>query len=311
MFDSERINAFKSYLSSVHQSGNNSVYNAWITIAGQDKALNKDVTEFTRAELLEAFSKSNTCTIAVLRSAISVFRAYAVWRSEQEQFEYGRYLFDVFADTDLIDSIRENLDRKTPLTKEEFENLADGLTNYVDAAIMYLLWYGLGGEMFNEIVNLTQEMVDFGTGDITLPNRVIRVPEKVLSVLRKAFDETTYISPSTLIESKLEGMGRIYKERYNARVEESPNRKRFWLYRKMDNIKKETGNLNISPLFIRDSSIFNEISIALNAGCPMESVHHVPEVQKQIDLTRGKEPYTSSNSYYYSACVKLLNCSVK
>ena len=107
---------------------------------------------------------------------------------------------------------------------QEIIEIEDQLYNDVDKAIVELLFIGVAGKNMEDIYSVSEECVD---GNLLVVNgREFPLSDRLKTILPKAFAETKITSyGDTMKVVQVDGKGRIYKERANARGVDSEDAK--------------------------------------------------------------------------------------
>jgi hypothetical protein len=136
--------------------------------------------------------------------------------------------------------------------------IEDQLYNFTDKAVLEGLWEGISGPSMNDLVRINRDMVNIEEKTLYFSDgRVIQLTDRFCEFLSKAFNETEYMCyGATLRLKKLNGIGRLYKERDNAHAADSDDRNFRWVYRKVQNFRDHVGipgltmkNIHISGMY--------------------------------------------------------------
>jgi hypothetical protein len=105
-----------------------------------------------------------------------------------------------------------------------------------------------------DLVGIEKEMIDAESRQLHLTDgRVFDLTDRLYQLLMNAFSETEYVCYGKTIKvKKLEGVGKLYKERDNAYAMDSDDKFFRWVYRKIMNLRDHVG---ISGLTMKNIAI--------------------------------------------------------
>lgn len=191
-----------------------------------EKELNKDASKFTRDEILNMLTEFKAKSINSLLNYAIILKHYA-------RYVFGEVGIDAYetitkADvSDMIDKTANIL-----LTREELDDIEYQLLNWVDKAIVELLWEGVSGKNMNDIYSVTEECIR--GNKLCVNDKEFFMTNRLKELLPKAFAETEAMSyGNTMRISQVIGKGRIYKERPNTRGVDSDDVHFRFFYRKI------------------------------------------------------------------------------
>ena len=143
------------------------------------------------------------------------------------------------------------------------------------------------------------------TGIIFPDGRVIQISKKLSEYLDKAFMETEYLCyGNTLRVEKLNGYGSLYKERANAHAGDSDDVRFRWIYRKIQNYRKQLDIPMLTMKNIQASGLLYELKKGMaQNNCSMREFL-VTEQGKELALQYGYKPdhYVDVIAEKYSQC---------
>ena len=191
-----------------------------------EEKLNKDVSKFTRDEILDMLAKFKAKSINSLLNYTIVLKHYS-------RFVFGAVgtnAYESIGKADVSDMVDKNAN--ILLTREELDDVEVQLLNWVDKAIIELLWNGVAGKNMEDIYSVSEDCVQ---GNILRVNeREFPMTDRLRELLPKAFAETELMSyGNTMRVIEVNGKGKIYKERPNARGIDTPDIRFRWVYRKI------------------------------------------------------------------------------
>ena len=191
-----------------------------------EEKLNKDVSKFTRDEILDMLAKFKAKSINSLLNYTIVLKHYS-------RFVFGAVgtnAYESIGKADVADMVDKNAN--ILLTREELDDVELQLLNWVDKAIIELLWNGVAGKNMEDIYSVSEDCVQ---GNILRVNeKEFPMTDRLKELLPKAFAETELMSyGNTMRVIDVNGKGKIYKERPNARGIDTPDIRFRWVYRKI------------------------------------------------------------------------------
>lgn len=191
-----------------------------------EEKLNKDVSKFTRDEILDMLAKFKAKSINSLLNYTIVLKHYS-------RFVFGAVgtnSYESIGKADVADMVDKNAN--ILLTREELDDIEVQLLNWVDKAIIELLWNGVAGKNMEDIYSVSEDCVQ---GNILRVNeKEFPMTDRLKELLPKAFAETELMSyGNTMRVIEVNGKGKIYKERPNARGIDAPDIRFRWVYRKI------------------------------------------------------------------------------
>lgn len=191
-----------------------------------EEKLNKDVSKFTRDEILDMLAKFKAKSINSLLNYTIVLKHYS-------RFVFGAVgtnAYESIGKADVSDMVDKNAN--ILLTRDELDDVEVQLLNWVDKAIIELLWNGVAGKNMEDIYSVSEDCVQ---GNILRVNeKEFPMTDRLRELLPKAFAETELMSyGNTMRVIEVNGKGKIYKERSNARGIDTPDIRFRWVYRKI------------------------------------------------------------------------------
>ena len=226
MFNKEQKETFiKEYLRS-KVVAETSLYAVFKKTEDFEEKLNKDVSKFTRDEILDMLAKFKAKSINSLLNYTIVLKHYS-------RFVFGAVgtnAYESIGKADVSDMVDKNAN--ILLTREELDDVEVQLLNWVDKAIIELLWNGVAGKNMEDIYSVSEDCVQ---GNILRVNeKEFPMTDRLRELLPKAVAETELMSyGNTMRVIEVNGKGKIYKERPNARGIDTPDIRFRWVYRKI------------------------------------------------------------------------------
>lgn len=223
MFDKEQKEAFiKEYLKS-KVVAKTSLYAVFRKTEPFEEKLNKDVLQFTREEILDMFAQFRAKSVNSLLNYAIILKHYSrLMRGENE--------YESITKADVVDLIDKS--GNILLSREELDDIEAQLLNWSDKAIVELLFNGISGKNMEDIYSVSEECVQ---GNILCVNgKEFPLTDRLRELLPKAFAEEEIMSyGNTMKIVEVNGKGRIYKERPNARGIDTEDSRFRWVYRRI------------------------------------------------------------------------------
>lgn len=187
---------------------------------------NKDVSDFTKDEILDMFARFKAKSINSLLNYTVILKHY----SRFVKNEVGSNAYELIEKSDMFNLVDK--DANILLTREDMDDIESQLLNWADKAIVELLWEGVSGKSMIDIYSVSKECIQ---GDILCVNgKEYPMTDRLRELLPKAFEEEetmAYGESAKIIE--VNGKGRIYKERSNTRGVDTPDSRFRYFYRRI------------------------------------------------------------------------------
>lgn len=240
MYEKEMKEGFcENYLRSrIIQS--TSLYGLFRKIQSYEEELDKDVSEFTKDEALKMYRGLKSRSVYTLMNDNTILKAYCAWK----KYYHKANVSDVFENI-TIEDLKPCVDKNASklLSMEEIIEIEDQLLNVTDSAIVQCLFEAIAGPSMRDITDLHKSMLDKENQCIVFPDgRVFDISSRLCNLLEEAFEEDTYICyGKTLKAKKLQGKGKLIKERDNVYAEDSDDKRFRAIYRKIMVIRDYVG----------------------------------------------------------------------
>jgi integrase len=241
--------------------------------SSKEKALNKDLNQFTLEELetiLYAFKAKTRNTIETYARIISSYLNWSV--------QHNKSMHNPLAELKPDDFEKYITNEEQYFTEKQLRRWEDRCTNYQDAVIIRLLFMGVSGKQMSEIRNLKKKDVDIDNRRLRLINtlqadkkgvpikfteRYLDIDERTLELIEGAMGENIYakrngemeqidnIRPYTdLVQNDYVVRASITKtENWNTPVD------KFVIYRRIDSIANSLGIEDLTAKFIQRSGM--------------------------------------------------------
>lgn len=260
MFDKEQKETFiKEYLKS-KVVAKTSLYAVFRKTEPFEEKLNKDVSQFTREEILDMFAQFRAKSVNSLLNYAIILKHYSrLMRGENE--------YESITKADVVDLIDKS--GNILLSREELDDIEAQLLNWSDKAIVELLWEGISGKNMIDIYSVSEECIQ---GDMLCVNgKEFYMTNRLKELLPKAFAETEIMSyGNTMRIVEVESKGRLYKERANTRGVDSDDQKFRYFYRRIQIFREYLDipgltmkNLSASGMFYYIQLSIKETGLAL------------------------------------------------
>ena len=242
-----------------------SLYGLFRKIESYEEDLNKDVCMFTKDEARQMYIELKSRSVYTLLNNNVILKAYTSW---QQHFN-GLNVENVY-ESITIDDLRPCVDAKASkvLSREEITEIEEQLLNVTDAAIVECLFQGIAGPSMRDITSLHRDMLDKeGRQIIFSDGRVFDISDELCQMLDKAFNEEKYVCyGETLRVKKLEGIGKLFKDRDNAHAADSDDRRFRNVYRKIQVIRDYVGIKELTMKGIAAAGFLHYLRLGMEAS---------------------------------------------
>lgn len=253
-----------------------SLYGLFRKIESCEEKLQKDVSEFTKEEALSMYTGLKSMSVYTLMNNNAVLKAYCAWL----KYHHG-IGSDVYEQIN-IDDLKPCVDKNASklLSREEITEIEDQLLNVTDAAIIECLFQGIAGLSMRDITELNESMLDKENECIVFPDgRIFDISSRLCDLLEEAFQEEAYICyGETLRAKKLQGKGKLFKERDNMYAADSDDKRFRAAYRKIMVVRNYVGIKELTMKGLAASGMvyylrkcLNETGLSLNEYLQTES----------------------------------------
>lgn len=216
------------------------LYGLFRKIEPYEKKLSKDVSQLNKKEALEMYTGLKDRSVYTLMNDNTILKAYCAWVKHYHGLENSITYEDISID-DLKLCIDKNASKL--LSREELHEIEDQLLNWTDKAILQCLFEGISGPSMRDITELNDNMLNRTNNKLIFPDgRMFNISSRLCELLDEAFQEETYICyGETLRAKKLQGKGKLFKERDNAYAEDSDDKRFRMVYRKIQVVRAHIG----------------------------------------------------------------------
>ena len=206
-----------------------------------EEKIKKDCSEFTKDEALEMFNGFKSKSIYVLLNNNTILKAYCAYMKYYHGLK-TEVAYESITIDDLKPCVAESKNKL--ITREDLLDIKNQLLNAVDQCILELLWEGVSGNSMCDITGLREEQLDHKKKQLQFDDgRVLNLTDTLYHDIVAAFKQTEYLCyGESLRTKKLEGYGRLYKQRDNSTGELDSEDRRFrWIYRKIQIFRDHVG----------------------------------------------------------------------
>lgn len=237
-----------------------SLYSLFRKVEPYEEKLNKDCSEFTEEEILKMYGEFQARSHNVLLNYNVILKAYCAWKRHYCKTE-NNIAYDSIT-TDMTRALIPD-DAKRVLTREEVTEIEDQLYNWTDKAVVELLFTGVAGKNMEDIYSISEECVK---GELLIVNgKEFPLTDRLKELLPKAFSETEITSyGDTMKIIPVNGKGRIYKERANARGIDTDDAKFRYFYRRIQLFRNYLNIPGLTMKNIAASGLLHHLKCGMN-----------------------------------------------
>lgn len=253
MFDKEQKEAFiKEYLKS-KVVAKTSLYAVFRKTEPFEEKLNKDVSQFTREEILDMFAQFRAKSVNSLLNYAIILKHYSrLMRGENE--------YESITKADVVDLIDKS--GNILLSREELDDIEAQLLNWSDKAIVELLWEGISGKNMIDIYSVSEECIQ--SDMLCVNGKEFPLTDRLRELLPKAFAEVEIMSyGNTMRIVEVEGKGRLYKERSNARGTDTDDAHFRYFYRKIQIFREYLDIQGLTMKNLQSSGLWHYLQLGV------------------------------------------------
>lgn len=203
-----------------------------------EEKFNKDAAMFNYEEVKEMFRSFDCYSFKTLRNQTDVLDQYTQYykRNIDSRCENVYHYIDLSFLKECIDA--EHTKNKY-ISYKQFQEILASTLNATERAVCLLLWDGVRGTGFSDILYLERDRIDFKEKIIYGAERIYYVSEQTCKELDAALREQYLINYKDKKVRRVEGLGRLYKESVNAKAAAKENRRYRWMSRMLASLKEE------------------------------------------------------------------------
>lgn len=215
MFNKERKEAFIEYSKSVIVRNTNVLATRFMHTADYERALNKDLSEFSYEEISEMFKSITGLGANALSNLRSTCAQYTAWCMESQLAPIGPNLYRRF-DIKTLEALSSKKDNEKCIVSEEMlDEWCKKLRNPSEAFVLRGIYEGIAGPGFRELADLTINDINGNVLSLST-GRTLVVSDKLIQLARRAYETEELITLSGR-SVLLEENDRILRRRNNTK----------------------------------------------------------------------------------------------
>lgn len=181
-----------------------------------EKKFQKAFYEFAENEVVEMYKSVNAISARSLQNINLTLKHAARWMLHNQKKDIGN-IYDRITKDIIQECVNAEKKDNLVISKEQLVDIQNDLLNYVDKAILFLLFEGVGGQKLKELMFMDWSQVSRQDLKIYFRNgKVIDITPEDYELLRRAFNEDELMSFGTTSRiSKVKSLG-VYKSRFNS-----------------------------------------------------------------------------------------------
>ena len=209
---------------------------------------NKPFYDFTTEEALEMYKSVHAISVVTLQNNNLVLKHAARWFAYKYKKEVANTYEEMTKDV-LSEVVDVDKQRSLILSREDVEDIIEQLLNWTDKCIVWLLFYGVGGNLLKELTFMQWDQVSHSDLKVYFKSgKIIDITESAYDMLKQGFTEDELISfGETNRIAKVRSLG-LYKARCNSLSDndnqdskEDQERRYRWVQRRLILISKDLG----------------------------------------------------------------------
>ena len=149
----------------------------------------------TKLDFMEFLTSLNSSSLSVLYTYKSAINSYLLSATDRQKFTIGLMELDKITQDDLLECINEKAELLQFITeKEYYDIITQDVGNYQDKLVIILLWNKIKGKKsFSDLLDLKTSNVDLINKTIKYKNKIIKLSDIEIDVVKKAMIEQFYI----------------------------------------------------------------------------------------------------------------------
>lgn len=164
-------------------------------IQDNEKDLNKGISSFNKEEMkkvLSDFKANNINTLATYNSSLSRYLEFCLNRDFIDHNVSKEFS---------MKELNNYISSETYLSEKRLRRIEDQLANYQDAVVLRLIFEGVSGRGFSELLNLRRQDINYDTNTLHLRNEVkasvfvsrdIVVSDRAIEIINGAINQKKY-----------------------------------------------------------------------------------------------------------------------
>lgn len=181
-----------------------------------EKKFNNVFYEFTEDEVIEMYKAVDAISVRSLQNINLTLKHAARWMLNNQKKDISN-VYDRITKDLIQKCVNTKKKDNLVISKEQLIDIQNDLLNYVDKAILFLLFEGVGGYKLKELMFMDWNQVSRRDLKIYFKSgKTIDITPEDYELLRRAFNEDELMSFGTTSRiSKVKSLG-MYKARFNA-----------------------------------------------------------------------------------------------
>lgn len=149
----------------------------------------------TKLDFMEFLTSLNSSSLSVLYTYKSSINSYLLSATDRQKFTIGLIELDKITQDDLLECINEKAELLQFITeKEYYDIITQDVGNYQDKLVIILLWNKIKGKKsFSDLLDLKTSNVDLINKTIKYKNKIIKLSDIEIDIVKKAMIEQFYI----------------------------------------------------------------------------------------------------------------------
>lgn len=200
-YEEERKNRYLDYRRENGQRVNDRTFFSVTVRTEEEKG--KDICEFTKDEILDFYKSVLSTSVEYLLNMTSFLNQYTDWTIMESINPDGINHYKEIELENLNNCINRQAIDNSFISREMLNMFVDNwhngrydCMNGCDLSIIYLLFEGIGGKRYEDILNITFNNVDYKKKTVTILNGTeITVSDKCLELLKEASKDEKYYLP--------------------------------------------------------------------------------------------------------------------
>ena len=175
----------------------------------------KPFYEFETEEAIEMYKSYHAISDRSLQNVNLTLKHASRWMTDRKGLK-NKSIYETITKEMLKECVDTNKKDNLLLSKEQLVHIQNNLLNYVDKAILFLLFEGVGGYKLKELMFMDWDQVSRNDLKVYFRSgKTINITSEEYELLRQAFQEVELISFGTTSRiSKVKSLG-LYKARFN------------------------------------------------------------------------------------------------
>lgn len=157
-----------------------------------EELFNKDIYNFNKEELLQAYAAIGVSDMGSLKSMHSLIKKYIVSAYDKKISNVLIPATSAIQGKDLTQCISQVKRRGKYMTKKELYNGIKNVPNYSDKAQLVCVWNKIMGKDYIELRNLKKSDFNYEERTITLPDRIVYLQDFEAEIILNAMNEQQY-----------------------------------------------------------------------------------------------------------------------